>query len=439
MLPTPVSCRVLVFWAVAVLLLLPCSRSNAQPGLIPGGGVSVDTQGVVGLRELTPDRRGASRRSAAWEQLQDASGGDGLVYVSLPRVMAQARAAIEADESIPDEVLYLGGLLQVRYVLIDEQGGGLVLAGPGDTIDASDPWRPVGETTGRPLLRLEDLVVALRTFGPRAAGNTSGAGGVFGCSIDMPQGAQQRFVDALNRAQGEGLSRAQKQRRMAQAVGPQTVRFWGVEEDTRFAYALLEADIRMKRLALGLDDSPVRGLPAAVSGDDHRYTRCWFHPAYDPIRISADGQVYELTGPRLALSTSRSRTDNDAEASAGAQRFAERANDRMEALCQSIPAWADLANVIDLAVVATLIRTDRLDEQVGWDLAWALDPAGFPVAELPTPEHVETLVVGLRGGYAAGGVVVDTGDVVAEANREDLKEMPAFALPEDEAAVWGTD
>ena len=190
---------------------------------------------------------------------------------------------------------------------------------------------------------------------------------------------------------------------------------------------------------VSVDPDGVVGLPAAVSGDARRYTRCCFHPAYDPIKVSADGQVYELAGPRLALSTSRSRTDNDAEASAGAQRFAERANDRMDALCQHIPAWADLANAIDLAVVKTLIRTDRLDERAGWDLAWLADPAAFPVAELPTPEHVETLVVALRGGYAAGGVVVSTGDVVAVSNREDMEETSAFAVPEDEAAVWGSD
>jgi len=437
-MPILVFFRAAACWALALLLLLPGGLAGAQPDFIPGGGVSVDPEGVVGLRELRPDRRGASRRTSAWEALNEAEVQDGLVYVSLTRVLEQARAAMEAGEPVPEELLYLGGLLQVRYIILDEAGGGVVLVGPGDTIDASDPWRPVGEATGRPVLRLEDLVVALRTFGPRAAGNGSG-GGVFGCSIDMPEGAQQRFIDALNRAQGAGLSRARKQALMAEAVGPQTVRFWGVDEDTRFAYTLLEADIRMKRLALGLDDAPVRGLPAAVAGDARRYTRCWFHPAYDPIKVSADGTVYELAGPRLALSTSRSRDTDGAEASDGATRFAERANDRMDALCQHLPAWADLANAIDLAVVATLIRTDGLDERAGWDLAWLADPAAFPVAELPTPEHVETLVVAMRSGYAAGGVVVSTGEVVAEANREAMEETPEFVGAEDEAAVWGSD
>jgi len=395
--------------AFAVMLL--CALPAFAQGPVPnGGGVYVDTDGVLQARSLESDARENRLQGRAFDRLIES--GD-LICVSLPKAFEAAREAFEAGDAVPDQARFLGGMVQVKYLFVDTASGDLVLVGIGDEIDTSDAHRPVGATTGRPLLQLDDLVVALRTVGPGARRST------YGCTIDMPEGAQQRFVDALGRAQRDRVGQGEKMSRMAEAVGPQTVGFWGVEADSRFAFVLLEADVRMKRLALGIDDAPVRGVGSAVTGRAQRYTRCWFRPSYDPIVVSEDGNTFAFAGPRLELHASNSRDRDDAEASPEAARFARQANGHMGELCGAIPAWADLANLVDLSVVAALIREDRLDERIDWDIAWVLDPRdGYPVAEVEVPELVETLVVSMSRGYAAGGVVIELDETVDSARRE---------------------
>ncbi len=49
---------------------------------------------------------------------------------------------------------------------------------------------------------------------------------------------------------------------------------------------LVEADLRMKRIALGKDPAGVRGVPSHLSLmrlGDASMTRWWFVPLYDPI------------------------------------------------------------------------------------------------------------------------------------------------------------
>jgi len=412
---------------VAWLLMVAGGSAAHGQGAIGGGGIYVDADGVLQARELELDARQVHGQSRAWKDLCEQ---DGLVCVSLPRLFEQARLAIEAGEPIPEAAAYLGGMVQIRYIQVNPSTGDLILAGLRDEVDDADPWRPIGRQTGRPVLRLEDLVVALRTVGPGARN------GRFGCSIDMPEGAQQRFVDALNRSRR--ASRRERMEQMARAVGPQQARFWGVTPDTRFAAVCLEADYRMKRLALGLDHTPVRGVRSAVTGNAQRYTRCWFLPEYEPLRVSADGSQYELRGPRLKLDTSSSAIQDNAPASESAERFARQATEKMGELSVAIPSWADLANLTDLAVVAALIRTDRLHERVQWDLAWVLDDEdGYPVTRYEVPDQVQTLVTSLRSGYAAGGVVMDLAAIVAQ--REEAEDGPraGLARPDaDDSLTW---
>ena len=47
-----------------------------------------------------------------------------------------------------------------------------------------------------------------------------------------------------------------------QTLGPQQITFSGVPATSHFARVLVAADYRMKRLAMGFEPSPVRGLPS---------------------------------------------------------------------------------------------------------------------------------------------------------------------------------
>ena len=66
---------------------------------------------------------------------------------------------------------------------------------------------------------------------------------------------------------------------------------------------------------------------------------------------------------------------------------------------------ADLENLGDLSVIATLIQRERLLAKAGWDASWVLN--GFPVATLPTPKTAEALVNYTNGSLACGGVMIN--------------------------------
>ena len=59
---------------------------------------------------------------------------------------------------------YLAGLLRVRYVFYYPDSKDIVLAGPAEGWVPDPAGRIVGITSRRPVVQLQDLVVALRAF-----------------------------------------------------------------------------------------------------------------------------------------------------------------------------------------------------------------------------------------------------------------------------------
>jgi hypothetical protein len=195
------------------------------------------------------------------------------------------------------------------------------------------------------------------------------------------------------------------------AIGAQHVRFFGIQPDTQFAFVCLEADYLLKRFALGLDPMPVKGVVSHLSllkKGETSYNRWWFAANYEPIEVSADGNSYALHGQGLRLLSSRSAT-GEGEGTPSARKFAELFTEHFPALAEAVPAFADLWNLTDLAVLAGLIGTDRLHEKCQWDLAWVLREEGYPVPKVKVPESAESL-----GNYKSGGrnlIIIDVGGV----------------------------
>ena len=79
--------------------------------------------------------------------------------------------------AVPDEVRFLAGIQRIEYVFVYPEDNDVVLAGPGEGWKVDEKANVVGVTTGRPVLRLDDLLVALRTV------EQSRLGGIT-CSID---------------------------------------------------------------------------------------------------------------------------------------------------------------------------------------------------------------------------------------------------------------
>ena len=132
-------------------------------------GVAVDADGVL-RRFGTHDPTGMlSRRRVpdALAQLDaDVARPSQLRKVSLTRLARLIKQAIDEGHG-PDEAMkHLAGLTRIQYVFYYPDTQDIVLAGPAEAWIEDAAGRVLGIETGQPVLELQDLVVALRTFPP---------------------------------------------------------------------------------------------------------------------------------------------------------------------------------------------------------------------------------------------------------------------------------
>jgi len=363
-------------------------------GIFPFGGVPgvyLDTDGAVRVRQVDAKQELASMqaRLRAAARAKD----DPLVYISLPKLFAQAQTLQEAGKPLPEELKYLGGMTRLQYVFVLPGQKDLVIAGPAEhwhvLRQAGDPCEfVVGDRTGRPVMQLDDLVVAMRTA-------REGGGKVFGCGI-WPSPNSLKIADDI-------------ERRMARNTRIE-----------RLAFVCVAADYELKRLALGIDRAPVAGVGNGVDHSRSAANKFWFESTYDPLLVSADGNAYELRGPRLLVRAGQFDFDPRG-ATEKAKTFAANFTKHVAELAAAQPLIAELQNVADESLLANLIRHDRLAQKIDWDNAWALDEAGFHVATIPVPRTAQTLVGFTNGSLVAGGVHLMLGAAVDEARQVDQK------------------
>ncbi len=157
----------------------------------------------------------------------------------------------------------------------------------------------------------------------------------------------------------------------------------------------------------------------AESGDSI-YRRWWFEAAYEPIRVSEDGLSFGLEGQRMRV-LSADPSAPEPENTTAAQ-YAAVLNENWHALARAIPAFADLENAADAAILAALIRIEKLDQKAGVDLSWAMESGNYPIKPVPIPTHAQTLVnyrkTGTaRVGFALGGVIMRPDSIASKDRR----------------------
>jgi hypothetical protein len=380
-------------------LLLPAG-ALAQQG--PGEsvfGVFVDPSGT--LRQRAVDGRELNQiRARARLATSDRTAGE-LHFVSLNKLLAEARKHIEQDQPLPDSIKHLEGLTQVRYVLAYPDESDLVIAGVAEEIDKSTPLQPRGRTTGRPVLHFDDLIVALRMA--RDGGRME----PIGCSIDLPPNTMQVGKD-LRQKYARGGNVRQMMRELAEQMGPQNVRYLGVPADSRIAFVCVAADYKLKRYTHGVEAPPVPGIGHGVDNSRVAANGWWFEASYEPMLIAPDGNSFEFRGPRLVLKAGGVPFDEKG-ATEKAKAFARNFNAKLPQLVALNPLFADLQNVTDLALLAALIRHDKLDDRTGLDLSFWRSEAYRP-DPVPTPRTADTIVNYIAGSVVAGGVKLRMSD-----------------------------
>jgi hypothetical protein len=386
------------------------------------GGIKIDAAGVVSLAiatdatgTLDKKRRELAARKSLNAEINQSSN---LRCVSLVEWERTIEQLLVQQQPIPDDVFFLAGLQQITEIFVLPETGDLVIAGPADGFAPDAVGRMVGVNSGRPTLRLDDFVVALRTLIQSRD---------VGCSIDpVPErlAALQRFIAQGGPATANVVEARFKQ--MDEILGLQTVRIDGVPPDSHFAVALIEADYRMKRISMGLENPGVKGLKshlAMIGAGGNTMQRWWFVPLYDAIYRTPDGLAFRFAGQRLQLLAEEELADAQGNRSAAGntrvstKAFAKQFTEKFPELAAKSPIFGELQNLTDWAVFAALLQREKLAEQIDWKMATLLDKERLVVPTFNAPKQIPSsvnykragnLIVGLVGG----GVIIQSGQTL---------------------------
>ena len=472
----PLACILLI---VSLLVLTTTLPARAQVG-----GIYIDAEGVVReSRRLSPGDwqklvRSAPGRAGNTDSLPaDLSRSSPLRMVSLKRLEATVREAVAQGQPVPTEAACLAGLTAIQYVILLPEEHDAILAGPAEGWQTRPTGELVGVKSGRPVLQLDDLVTVLRHAFDRQAAD------FIGCSIEPTAEGMNRYAGYM-RSLGGRIDRSRLQQvfgGMAEAMGPQDVKVYGIPADSPAALKMIAADYRLKRVAMGHDASPVpqlenyldlqakrlRGAPRTQP--QHRW---WFLATCEEIAQSPDGLCFELRGAGVEVATARLTTDGkEPPATPAARQFATTFTKHFDRIAAEVPVFAEVRSLVQLAIAAELLAqaagaprdqlldgqaadipadnaTPPIPQQLPWQPQFLLAEKQYQLPTLSAPQSVPSLAAWrlVRNRHwliaVSGGVEMQPARLAAP-EAETRKVAPQLQrkrtevkLPEDASRWW---
>ncbi len=181
-----VACRKVLCLALAIFGFH--STAMAQFGFVNRvvGGVSIDANGTVRdavVEDQTAELEQLRQRIAGGKN--DFAAPAARRMISLKQLQATVADAARNQQPLAEEVLLLGGLTRIEYVFVYPEEQDIVIAGPSENWKLGKYGTIVGAESGRPILLLDDLVVAFQSV-------SRGRPETISCSIDpTPEGTRQ--------------------------------------------------------------------------------------------------------------------------------------------------------------------------------------------------------------------------------------------------------
>lgn len=373
-------------------------------------GVAIDADGVLHKKSFSDNsgqlmqERIVSARATLDPKLATYSK---LRKISLNRL---EQAIVDRQGTLTDEMRYLAGLLRVRYVFYYPDSKDIVLAGPAEGFAPNPAGRVIGITSRRPVVQLQDLVVALRSF--PSSGKPAA---MIGCSIDATQDGLASMRNYLQSNRPNPANVGPFMEGLRNALGYQVVTVHGVSPKTHFAQVLVEADYRMKLIGIGLEKPPVKMASyvdrVKLSEVARNAMQRWFFvPDYQCVRQSEDGNAMELVGDGVKLVGEEEVVTASGERKAAApgrlnkasQGFVTSFTKKYPELAERSSVYAELRNLVDLAIAAAYIQEQDYCAKADWKMAFFGSEAEFPVELYDIPKTVETAVNAIGRGNTLG-------------------------------------
>jgi hypothetical protein len=377
-------------------LCLALTACALGPATLPAqvGGIRIDAQGLLQQARIL-DSVPATPQPVARRH--------GTRTISLKRLERTIAEHIDAGRPIPPDVRFLAGLQRVDDVVLLPDRSDVLMIGPAAGWIRLPTGEVVDPLSHRPVLELDDLAHALRF-----AANQSPTESFIGCSIDPTTNGIKNYKRYLKSLSGAiNPNRVPKLvSDMQAAMGHQDVRIFGIPANSRFACKLVAADYRLKRVAMGFDRPPVRGLLnymdlLARSGKQavKRQHRFWFVATHEGISRSPDGQSWHLSGSGLEVRTAAAGTPQDPSASnfkpkaaSSARRMAANLTRYFPQLVKHIPVFGELENLIRLTVAAEIaVNAPLADSTTRWSSQVLVDPIRYRTQTTLAPRRVPSL------------------------------------------------
>lgn len=391
------------------------------------GGVMIDASGIV--RTATLEER-AELADLVRQKMQpvpgDVAEATGMRMISLKGLQEAIEASQSRGAMVPDEIKFLAGLQRIEYVFVDQDNNDIIIAGPAEPWQLREDGSVVGKITGGSTMRLADLMIAMQSV------ETARQQGI-SCSIEPTAEGRVRLQQLMRRIKlRAGQNPAVYEASMREAFGPQMIQLTGIPADSRYARTLVAADFEMKRVAMGLTDSPVKALPSYLEmSRNSRHTagqnpRWWMACDYDALSRSEDGLAWKLSGQGVRTMTEQDIVAEDGTVEGAgrkdklAQLWADKMTDSFAELSKEMTVFSDLQKIMDMTIVATLITQEQLDEQAGLDLRILREnAASLPLSSYSVPKAVDPQCSFIRGrsGWvvtASGGVEINGFEVVEQ-------------------------
>lgn len=401
-------------------------------------GVAVDADGVL-RRVMANDRSGQLAQQRVQEALlkldRDVATRSKLRKVSLTRLERVIKQRLADGRGIDDTIRNLAGLTRVQYVFCYPETEDVVIAGPAEAWAQAPSGRMQGIESGRPVIELQDLVVALRAFPPGKANKKP----FIYCSIDPTEEGLSRMHQFLHELGGRigdpRTNPGQDQfivNGLRERLGMQVITVGGISPKTHFAQVMVEADYRMKLIGIGLESPPVhltsyvdRANPSQVASN--ALQRWYFVPNYQCVKVSEDALAMEMVGEGVKLVGENEVVGKDGKRS-GTSRVNRASDSFVKAftkvypkLAEQAPVYAQLRNCIDLAVAAAFIQNQDYYDLAKWKPEVFGSEKDFAVETLNPPQQVESAVNSLWKGATlvtpvGGGVQIRPNEAVDPTN-----------------------
>lgn len=390
----------------------------------------------------------------------DMAQSSAMRFVSLKRLEQEVAARLDQGLPVPESMARMAGLTKVEVVFIDAEAHDIILAGPAEAWQFDGRGEPVGITSHRPTLQLDDFVVVLRTF---ATGERD-----FGCSINTRDAGVQALQDYAAKSQARGPLDSRGVRSWVNALqrklGKQDIVVWGVPHDSRVARIIVEADYRMKLIGIDKLDAG-KAIPSyfdllaqTVKNDPPAMEalRWWLTMKYDAVAHSPDRSVFQIQGSAvLCQSENQMLTAEGKHLPTGKseptnRQFAENFTTYYADLAANDAVFADMQNIFDLALVAAIIREERLVARAGFDLGEFGPQGSYKPAQHVVPREVDSvvnhrvyngkdIVVQVAGGVRADLLAISQDPVLAKESAELASVTKTAAKPELPAGRWWWD